>query len=371
MPPAFPGAPAEGKIVVEQDPGGHLRMDDDTISFTGGVTLKSVQYTVHADEGDYNLDTEWATLKGKVTLQGKTVDARTGAIRANLQTGEWHLEKPGTATVKPAFFAQGVVTDNLYLGAQTGQAPSAQGPITLAGGTLTSCNLEHPHYLILAHKIVIYPGKKIVAYEASFQLLGRTLVTFPFPLVLYLDGRTNQFIPVVGYDDVEGYYAKFAFGYLAGAAGSGQGLLNLTTLQGVGIGINHVLNNPADQGTLSAMWNPSVGALTSNLQNHYNFNKEWSCDLTGSYEGNSGYFGSTDDLASSLLLTRKTASDQLQLGYQTTSSFGSGSSTQTTETSTSSSRWAPTATGPCRPPCRITTSAARPPTSGRSTPSLR
>ena len=329
MAPAFPGEPAEGRVLVR---GKDVRIENGIIHATGEVVIRSTQYTLRADEAEFDQETQWATLRGNISLQGKDVETRAAQVRANVKTGEWHLDEGGRAVIEPGFFAGGLVTDKLYVGMRQASPPRENGPITLTGGTVTSCDLERPHYDVSAREIEIRPGKKVIARRASLDILGHRVVTFPFNLVMSLDQQKNQYLPLVGRNEVEGWYAKFAFAYLMGEVGDGVTRLTLSQKRGLGLGFDHVLNSKAQQGTGTVLWEPSEGSLSTSLQHHYQITDAWASDLTGSYDSNSGYFGSTTNLASSLLLTRKTTGGQTQVGYQQSRSGGGfGASRRSTQ----------------------------------------
>lgn len=330
MAPVFPGEPAEGRVIVR---GSDVRLEGGVIRARGAVEIRSVQYTLRATAAEFDQNTQWATLRGEVVLQGQNVETRGAQVRANVKTGEWHLDEGGRAVIEPGFFAGGQVRDKLYLGMQEASAPGEEGPITLRGGQITSCSLEEPHYGVSAREIEIRPGRKVIARGASLHLLGRRILTFPFSLVLPLDERKTRYLPLVGRNDVEGVFAKFAFGYLMGELGDGVARLNLSQKRGVGVGFDHALRGERQQGSAAALWEPSQGALSSTVQHRYRITDSWSSDLTGSYSSNSGYFGSTNSLATSLLLTRRTTAGQTQVGYQrSVSGGGFGSSRREMQT---------------------------------------
>jgi hypothetical protein len=328
--PAFPGEPAEGRVLVNAD---SVTMENGIIHARGKVTLRSVQYTLHADEAELDQAREWATLHGHIVMQGKTVETRSASLRANLKTGEWHLLEGGTGIVEPSFFEGGQVTDKLYLGARGAFSPKENGPITLERAQVTSCSLPTPHYDFAAKTIEIVPGKRVIADRPSFYLWGHRVLELPFRLVMPLDQKKNQYLPVVGMNDIEGYFAKFAFAYIIGQTADGLVHLNLTSKRGVGLGIDQNLKSRRQQGTGSIMYEPSQGALTSSLQHHLEIGAGWSSDLTGSYQTNSNYFGNSSTLASSLLLDHRAAASQTQVGLQRSQSAGSsGDSSQMTTT---------------------------------------
>jgi len=78
-----------------------------------------------------------------------------------------------------------------------------------------------------------------------------------------------------------------------GAGGLGVARLSLTEKRGVGLGLEQSLTGGNSQGTGSLMYEPHEGSLTGRLQDRYRFSSEWTSDVTGSYQTNSGYFGNT------------------------------------------------------------------------------
>jgi len=337
MAPQFPGEPAEGKVIIEAK---EVRIEEGVLHGRGNVVIRSTQYTLRAEEAELDAAREWARLRGAVTLQGKYITTMGRSVRANLKTGEWHLEEGVSAVIEPEYFVAEQVTDRLYLGASEAESPSEQGPITLTGGRVTSCNLEKPHYLISARRVEIRSGKKVIAERPGFYLLGKRVLELPFRLVMSLDERKNRYLPLVGQNEVEGFYAKFAFAYLLGALGDGAIRLNLTQKRGVALGFDHTLDSKSQQGTIGLMFEPSEGSLTSRISHRYRISEAWTSDLTGSYESNTGYFGNTTNLASSLLLSRRTSGGQMQIGYQQ-SRYGGGlwSSRRSTQTFSQRQRW--------------------------------
>ena len=332
MEPAFPGQPAEGRVVITAVPGKVFWDENGVLHATGKVLLKSTQYALEGDEATLDKAHEWATLSGHVRLQGKSIESTGRSVRANLKTGEWSLAE-GTATILPEFFTGGQVADKLYLTAGSASSPREKGPIDLDNARLTSCNLEHPHYFFQCQRVEVRPGDRVIADHPSLYLLGYRVIRYPWKLVLFLDDKHNRYLPDVGHNDVEGYYMKFAFPYLVGALGQGLIHLNLTTMRGTGLGFEQQVVSARTQGLASVMWEPNESALTSRVSDHYIFSPSLTSDLDASYQSNSGYFGNTTSLDGNLLLSRHTSQGDQQLGYQNSiSQSSSGSSSRWTST---------------------------------------
>ncbi len=334
--PNFPGEPAEDRVIIEAD---EWFWEEGVMHAYGNVTLRTVQYTLRAQEVELDENQEWATLRGEAVLQGEYLETRGRAVRANLKTGEWYLEEGVQATLEAEFFEEGQVAESLYLRAAEASSPAEGGPISLTRGELTSCELANPHYRFSAKQVEIRPGKKVIARRPSLYLLGTKVMQLPFNLVLWLD-RRNEYLPVVGQSDVEGWYAKFAYAYLMGQFADGLVRLNLTQKRGMGFGVEQHVQAPRQQGQGSIFYEPSPGAFTSRLRHRYEITDAWSSDLNASYQSHSGYFGNTTSLSSSLLLSRRTSGGDMQAGYRhSVSQSGFSSSRRSTTTFSQRQRW--------------------------------
>jgi lipopolysaccharide export system protein LptA len=329
--PAFPGPPAENHVVISAL---QVYLDDQGVMHaTGKVLIKSVDYTLEADAASLDQDHIWAELSGNVSMQGKNLESVAGSIRVNLKTGEWHLTR-GQATIEPGFFPGGSVTDKLYLQATSASSAETNGPIIIQGARLTSCDQASPHYYFSCREVEVRPGDRVIADHPVLYMWGVRVFELPFKLVLFLDQKHNQYLPEVGHDDVEGYYAKFAYAYLLSGLGSGLARLNLTTERGVGFGFDQRMDVGREQGLFSILYEPQEDAITSRLTNHYALGQSWVSDVDASYETNSGYFGNVATWAGNMLLSRHTSDGDLQVGYQDSLNDGGVGATSEQSTTT-------------------------------------
>ncbi|NLO72665.1 MAG: hypothetical protein GX100_00970 [candidate division WS1 bacterium] len=332
MEPSFPGEPAEGRVVISASPGKVFWDEEGNLRAEGKVLIKSVQYALEGDEATLDRNREWATLAGNVRLQGESVESRGNSVRVNLKTGEWHLAE-GATVILPSFFTGGQVVDKLYLDTAQASSPGEGEAIDLRNSRLTSCDLERPHYFFSSDRVEVRPGDQIIAHRPSLHLFGQRVFRLPFKLVLFLDEERNRYLPEVGHNVVEGYYAKFAYPYLVGALGQGLLRLNLTTERGAGLGFDQQIVSSSHVGLASVMYEPSEGSLTSRLSDRFELGHAWVSDLNASYQTHSGFFGNTTSLEGNLVFNRYTSQGDMQIGYQNSlseSGFGTSRRNATT-----------------------------------------
>ncbi len=110
------------------------------------------------------------------------------------------------------------------------------GSYSYRSASLTTCDLEEPHYRIAAHKISLSPGRYFVAYSTIFYL-GRVPV-FYFPVVYKPLGEgtpvLSQFYP--GYDERNGFYIKSNYTYKFNRYSRAKVFLDYFSRKGFGTG---------------------------------------------------------------------------------------------------------------------------------------
>jgi hypothetical protein len=281
--------------------------------------VRTTQYLLRAQRIEIDPESAWITLVDDIVLQGETYEATGQRILVNYETGAWRLAAPGFATIEPEFFEGGQVAEPLLLSVEGGQAPSESGPLRLQHARLTSCDWDRLHYHLASSEIEVRPGRKVIARRPSFYLFGNKVLQLPFDLVLPLDRRT-EYLPELGQNNVEGYYAKFAFAYLLSEAADGLFRLNLTSKRGVGVGVEQYLATEDQEGVGSVMFEPSEGSLVSRLTHRYQISDQWRSDVTASYQDNSGFFGNTSNFSGTAQFTRRSAQGNTQVAFRRSSS---------------------------------------------------
>lgn len=83
--------------------------------------------------------------------------------------------------------------------------------IEILDGKITTCDYEKPHYYFKAKRILIFPNKKIIAYNAFMLVHEVPILYFP---VLYFPLRETQWSVVVGNSDDWGAYILTSYPWL-------------------------------------------------------------------------------------------------------------------------------------------------------------
>ena len=203
-----------------------LTMSADRVYYYGGATglqgnvmVRHRGVTIRADVGEIDADHIWGQFRGNVTITGENYSTTVERLKVNFDTSEWIIEG-GRTTVSPEYFEQGVV-EPIYVRGGTISTATGAEPIEVSHATITTCNLEHPHYGLVTGHATLREDNKLVLRRPALQLFGHTFIRYPWNLVLSADQRNNRFFPEFGQNSIEGYYAKLAYLYLAGDLGDG------------------------------------------------------------------------------------------------------------------------------------------------------
>ncbi len=300
----FPPEPTDDKVIFQAD---DFHYEAGAIIGEGNVVLRMEDMTVYADVVEIDEDGEQAMVHGNLRIETPHQTSRGERLLVDLEDEEWELYE-GRTKIEPEFFDAGQVQEPLYLeGKQIVSHPGGD-LVEVFEGQFTSCELKHPHYALRSRHVELRQGDKVVLEKPSINLLGYGLIRLPFNLVLSLEENKNRILPEIGQNPVEGYYAKFAYLYLAGQAASGLAKLNLTQSRGVGLGLTHYIDSDRQRGEGSVFFEPSQGALTSRIFHEYQLTPQLRSNLRGSYQQNSGYFGTSASDSVDLTLNRRVTS---------------------------------------------------------------
>ena len=159
-------------------------------------------------------------------LYGDEIDFDTRTRKAVLTNGH------GETT-------EGVETGKLHYTAQRLNAATT-GVSHGERASFTTCENPHGGYHIEARQLDIYPGDKLIARKAVLFLGPLAILYLPL-LVIPLRNvkdprRQTNFIPVVGYDSVEGYYIKARLDFYYSEYYFGYYRLDYYTKEGLGLG---------------------------------------------------------------------------------------------------------------------------------------
>jgi len=192
----------EGQIV-----GDRAHFDGDhTITVTGHTYLvnRSEDSILYADKIVFDTTTRRATL---LNGRGESIE--------------------GVAQGKLHFAAESLVT-------------RSNGVTHGERANFTTCENPHHGYHVEARQIDILPGDKLIAHKAVVFFGPTAILYLPLliiPLVEVLDPRRQaSFLPLVGYDQAEGFWIKLRLGFGTGNTYYGYYRIEYFTKRGLGLG---------------------------------------------------------------------------------------------------------------------------------------
>ena len=329
---------------------------DDKVTATGNVLASYRDFTVTADSAEADLNTNIAVFHGKVKLATKDNTVEGEELTMNLKTKDWSLDNASSSVnIEPL---QG------RLGYQTGQtgvtsptSPTGQPTsdstgiayihsahlsgnekdLKLETGTLTTCDLDHPHYFFSAKELEIYPNSRIIAHGVSMTGWGAKLFSLN-SLVIPIKGLSHNIFPQIGSSAEEGAYLKTAYAYTATENAQGYLKLDLMQQRGIGAGLEHSLKSStgSTKASLYYLADRQIGGnnITGRVQHQQKIGSI-GLNLTGDYRTNNYlYYPSSTSQNWQLALDNVTskANTALSVRNYTTKGFG------TNETTTSSLR---------------------------------
>lgn len=156
------------------------------------ITYKDIKLT--ADYAEVETETKKAYAKGHVLmLRGDHLAAKGEEVYYDFAKDQGQF--PDGQVVEWPWFAAGKKVEQVK-----------KGKLFIEDAGITSCDLKRPHYQIRAKKATIYSGDKIVAWNITFQILGKPVFWWPY-LVIPLHKLWESPITIVpGYSSEFGGY---------------------------------------------------------------------------------------------------------------------------------------------------------------------
>jgi hypothetical protein len=319
----------------------------------GHVQVNYKGYMLTGDQADLDTNRNIVTFTGPVHLVGPTGQtAEVGAdgrLRLNLNRGTYTLT--GARSVIQPEQIQTPIGLILPLYVFGGVVRGRPGFIDAHGSQFTTCDFADPHYSFGAREMYIIPGRRLVGRNVSFYRKGHRVFSIPY-LVLPLNQRLARqtLFPQVGQTPDEGYFIKFAIGYVLAA--SLPGILRVEEFQkkGTGLGFDQSYgdsNRPTrGSGVLTAyrLYDQSTGV--DNINGSLNHTQRFgtvNATLNTQYQQNSYFAGLTHSQSQNTALGLTRAVGNVSTSLLTTltqNSFGYG--TSQTLTSSLDNTYSPT-----------------------------
>lgn len=218
---ALPDAPEAGRypeaiVVPEVEKTARVVMESDTQSKTddryvldGNVVITYGDRKVEADHIEYDSATGDLEATGHLKATGgansEIINASHGTLNLNKQTGRFY-DVSGSVGLKKSGHTKMVYANGrpfLF----TGRVVVKKGPqeYEIYGGTVTSCQLEHPDWLLYAGKFEV-SDQMASAHNSIFHLFNIPLLYMPYVThPVDTEGRQSGFmIPVIGESSTKG-----------------------------------------------------------------------------------------------------------------------------------------------------------------------
>lgn len=251
------GTEQDERVVVRAEGSIQILAGGEEITAQGGVEVKYRDMLVYADRLHYILSENSALFSGNVRihqgdqyLEGETLEYDFERQQAKIDAASAVVVGPG---LKGELYVRGERIDTV------------EDDIFIHGGSVTTCDLEHPHFHLEAGEIEIYPGDKLIVRRVSYWEGSIPIFYWPY-LVLPL-GRESSFeLPRIGYSESEGWFVKTAYDYYRHAESYGTVHLDYMQKKGIGTGVDHTYydRGSAGKGELSVyrLQNPADGTTT-------------------------------------------------------------------------------------------------------------
>jgi hypothetical protein len=207
---------------------------DGTLLADGAIKARWRNYLLNAGRAEGSTETGQFLFSKVATLEGEGVFARGERIWLDTRERNWWLEN-GSTRLSPEFL-QGNILADLYVRGQRveGKPDFIEGQL----GSITTCDLDHPHFEWVARTFEAIPEKRAVLRHVQLRVLDHTLFTLPYVVVPLNQTYQRSQLPEVGRSADEGFYLKYAIGYLLAQSAFGNAKFDLMEKKGLGVGVD-------------------------------------------------------------------------------------------------------------------------------------
>jgi len=217
--------------------------DEDLIIAKDGVQFGYQDIEVKTDYLKINLTTNLLFASGEVLFKQNETETNCEELTYN-----WKTKKIILLQLKGELTGEGIKGKLYYQGEKMENFPET---VEITEGSFTTCELEEPHYHIVAKEMIIYPKDKIIARNISWYEGKKKIITLPYFLI-FLDRKTQQpILPKIGQNSKDGWFIKTNFNYYIDEKSYGTFYLDWLEKKGIGTGVEHTWeigsqNNPGE-----------------------------------------------------------------------------------------------------------------------------
>ena len=206
--------------------------EEDLVIAKGGALLKYQDIEVTADYLKINLTTHLLFASDKVLFKQDKTETYCEELSYN-----WKTKKIILLKLKAELTGEGIKGKIYYQGKKMENFPTN---VELIEGSFTTCELEEPHYHIIAKEMIIYPKDKIIARNISWYEGKTKIITLPYFLI-FLDRKTQlPILPKIGQNSTEGWFIKTNFNYYINEKSYGTLYIDWMEKRGIGTGLKQI-----------------------------------------------------------------------------------------------------------------------------------
>jgi LPS-assembly protein len=181
----------------------------DVYKLHGNAEIHYRNYVLRADELTYDSSSGEATASGHFTLDGGPNDDHVRASHGNYNlTAETGRFYDVTATTGLRFQGARAVLTSTAPFAFSGKIVEKTSPdhYLVYDGTITTCELPHPKWQFVAHKVVVDVGGNASIYHSRLVLHGFPVFYFPYAThpVARETRNTGFLVPTIGRSSTKG-----------------------------------------------------------------------------------------------------------------------------------------------------------------------
>lgn len=158
----------------------------------GNVLVIYKGMKLQADQAEVYTDTKVAHAQGHVTVF-------EGASTISGEKTDYDFEH------YKGSFPQGTVYQDPWYGYSETVEQVSKNRINTTKTSVTTCDLERPHYELCSKNVTVYPDDKIVLRNVTFRVLGKPYFWLPY-LTIPIDKNHALFEARTGYSDNFGFY---------------------------------------------------------------------------------------------------------------------------------------------------------------------
>ncbi len=191
--PLIPGLSAGEVLPIEAtaDRIQYVR-DEKKLVGEGNVAIAYKGVRLTSDRVEFFTETKKAYAEGHVTIHeaGDLLQADKVFYDFDKRQGSF----PGGRTVDFPWYGKGEQIEQV-----------SKDEVRVFNGSITTCDLDSPHYDISAKHLTIYPGDKMIARNVTLRILGHPVFWLPI-LNIPLDNRELPLQITPGYSSEHGWY---------------------------------------------------------------------------------------------------------------------------------------------------------------------